>query len=155
MSNTVTTLTPSTTTDLPWVLDPTAASPQVAALIIDSDPVTGEPTANSEIVTVTDTRTVPWTILRADEAVAGGIAQGAPVAHASGVPISFVASAAALDALVNPNIQNLDGTSGWDTAVPGYVLTVDSSGDVMPKPPPVPELAQGIVYNRTGTSDGH
>lgn len=154
MSDSTTSLTPGSTTGAP-LLDPTAATPVVAALIIDFDAATGLPTADSEIVTVTDTRTVPWTVVRADETVVGGVAQGVPIAHSAGVPIAFVASAASLATLVNPNIQTLEGTSGWGSAETDYVLTIDGSGDVMAKPAQVPELAQGIVYNRTGTSDGH
>lgn len=153
MTTSGTTLTPGNTVDAP-TLDPTAANPAVAPMIVDVDPATGMPTANSELVLVTDTRTVPWTVVRANEKVVGGRAQGSPVAHAAGVPIAFVASAAALQALVNPTFSQLTGVSGWGAAHDNDVATW-VSGVLVPQAPAVPSLSNGYAINKSGVSDGH
>lgn len=153
MSNSTTDLTPSITTGLPWTLDPTAGDPDIAALIIDCDPTTGRSTASTEVVTVTDTRTVPWTVIRADEAVAGGVAQGAPIAHAAGVPIAFVASQKALEALVNPNVFDLTGMAGWGSAVDGDIATF-ASGLLTPAAGSTPAGVVDFQRNVSGVPDG-
>lgn len=57
--------------------------------IIDGD----SPSANTEIVWVTDASTSPVTVIRAAETFPGGCAAGSPVAHAAGVPFRAIATA--------------------------------------------------------------